>query len=93
MLDPYVLHIFEYISVTIASTLDKFLCQLGIYTTWLSPIAYLQTLVLLLVTPINCGGFVFGPCLVAQYLVSFQVLQLSHRGRESWLLKMLWLSF
>ena len=78
MLDPYVLQLFEYISVTIASALDKFLCQLGIYATWLSPIAYLQTLILLLVTPINCGGFVFGPCLVTQYLVSFLVLQLSH---------------
>ena len=41
--------------------------------------------VLLIVAPILCGGSVFGPCFVMQYLVSFLVLQSSSRERESWL--------
>ena len=32
---------------------------------------------LFIVAPIVCGGFVFGPCFVMQYLVFFLVLQSS----------------
>ena len=32
---------------------------------------------LFIVTPIVCGGYVFGPCFVVQLLVSSLVLQLS----------------
>ena len=39
------------------------------------------------IAPIACRFFVFGPCFVVQYLVSFLVLQSSHWGRERWLLK------
>ena len=35
---------------------------------------------------IVCGGLVLAPCFVLQYFVSFLALQLSHWGRESWLL-------
>ena len=38
------------------------------------------------VAPIVCGGLVVGPCFDLQYFVSFQVLQSSLFGRESWLL-------
>ena len=34
----------------------------------------------LLLLPLFCGGFVFGPCFVVQYLVSFIVLQSSRWG-------------
>ena len=42
---------------------------------------------LFIVAPIVCVFFVFGPCFVVQYLVSFLVLQSSRWGRERWLLK------
>ena len=41
---------------------------------------------LFIVALIVCGSFVFGPCFVLQYLVSFLVLLSSRWGRESWLL-------
>ena len=42
---------------------------------------------LFIVATIVCGCFVFCPCFVVQYIVSFLVLQSSCRGRECWLLK------
>ena len=46
----------------------------------------LLLLFIVALAPIVCGGFVLGSCFVVQYFVSFLVLQLSHCGRESWLL-------
>ena len=37
---------------------------------------------IIVVAPIVCFIFVFGPCFVLQYLVSFLVLQSSRWGRE-----------
>ena len=36
-----------------------------------------------------CVGSVFGPCLVMQYAVAFQVLQSSHRGKTIFVLLLL----
>ena len=39
-----------------------------------------------IVARIVCGSFVFGPCFIMQYLLSFIVMQSPRRERESWLL-------
>ena len=41
---------------------------------------------LFIVASVILWGFVFGPCFVMQYLVSYLVFQSSPRGRECWLL-------
>ena len=41
---------------------------------------------LFIVATIVCGCFVFCPCFVVQYIMSFLVLQSSRWGKESWLL-------
>ena len=46
----------------------------------------LLLIICLLLLPLFCGGFLFGPCFVVQYLVSFLVFQSHFWGRASWML-------